>query len=81
MNLLETFGLKKGGDDEGFIQALYNFLRFIPINPYDEEYIIYDSKDKKIAKIVKKGMNMPLFNELSKKVGEEIEKLNKSMGK
>lgn len=77
MNLLETFGLQKGGDDEGFIQSLYNFLRFIPINPYDEEYIIYDPKGKIIAKIVKKGMNMPLFNELTKKVNKEIETMNK----
>ncbi len=81
MNLLETFGLKKGGDTEGYIQTLYNFLRFIPINPYDEEYIIYDPKGKMIAKIVKKGMNLPLFNELSKKVSEEIKKLNKSTEK
>lgn len=77
MNLLETFGLKKGGDDEGFIQGLYNFLRFIPINPYDEEYIIYDPQGKIMAKIVKKGMPMPLFNELTKKVNKDIETMNK----
>ena len=82
-NLLEFFGeeVKEKGSIEG---TLFNFLREIPLNPFDETFEVRNRKGKLVYTITKKGMPIALFNAMidqlnikNKKDKEEVDKAKK----
>ena len=79
MDVLDKLGIKKGGGS--FEQTLFYFFREFKINPYDEEYIVYDDKGKLVYKIVKKGMPQTLFKTLWNELIEQTKRDEAEMKK
>lgn len=72
MNALDILGIKRSQNkDNAFIQSLFYFMREFHFNPLDE----YDGE----GKIIKRGIPIPLFNELMKQRNEHYKKENEQM--
>ncbi len=73
-NPLERLGIRKQtSKDEGFAQALFYFMREFHFNPLDE----YDGK----GNLIKKGIPIPLFNELMEQMNKHYEREAREMKK
>jgi len=74
MKGLDLLGIKKE-DKFNFEQALFYFMKEFGFNPLDEEYHL-DGK-----KIIKRGMEIPLFLGLMKEMNNHYEKEANEMKK
>ena len=71
MDVLSSLGIKKQSKPN-FAMALFYFLRECHVNPLDEEYhLTYKGEN---IKIIKKGIPIPLFNELMEEMQEHYKR-------
>jgi len=76
------FGIEiKQSEEKNFRQALFYFIKEFKINPFDEEYELYDKNGKFNRKLIKKGISIPLFNILMEEMNEHYKRENAEMKK
>ena len=68
MNPLESLGIKKEKNLD-FSKFIFYFMKEFKFNPLDEEYVLPDG-----SKIIKKGLPLPLLNQLMTELSEHYEK-------
>ena len=69
------FGIgQKKSDESAFRQTLFYFMREFKVNPFDEEFMVYDTKDKLVYRVVKKGIPQARFISLLDEMGKHYKK-------
>ena len=84
VDVLAKLGIKKE-QKSGFDTTLFYFFKEFNINPFDQEYLVYNPKGKIVYKIIKKGIPPYLFadliNEMQTHYKKEKEASKKGMRK
>ena len=72
-DVLQNLGIKKQSKGE-FDTTLFYFFKEFNINPFDQEYLVYNPKGKLVYKVVKKGISPFLFGSLIKELQAHYKK-------
>ena len=78
-DVLQKLGIRK--DRGSFPQTLFYFIREFKINPFDEEFLVYDKNGNFNGKLVKKGIPLSLFESLIKEMNEHYKREEAEMKK